>query len=57
MRGDISKYLVQGRKICYCQATKHAFVNNCMSCGKIICEQEGQGPCLFCGAWVDKELM
>jgi len=20
-----------------------------------VCEQEGEGPCLFCGAWVDKE--
>lgn len=28
-----------------------------MSCGKIVCEQEGEGPCLFCGAWVDRETM
>ena len=20
-----------------------------------MCEQEGEGPCLFCGAWVDRE--
>ena len=33
----------------------HAFVNNCVSCGKIVCAQEGIGPCLFCGAWVDQE--
>lgn len=26
-----------------------------MSCGKIVCDQEGEGPCLFCGAWVDRE--
>ena len=26
-----------------------------MSCGKIVCELEGEGPCLFCGAWVDRE--
>jgi hypothetical protein len=32
-------------------------VNNCISCGKIVCEQEGEGPCLFCGAWVDREQM
>ena len=57
VRGDITKYLVVGRKTCYCQASQHPFVNNCMSCGKIICEQEGQGPCLFCGAWVDREIM
>jgi len=31
-------------------------INNCASCGKIICEQEGEGPCLFCGAWVDREI-
>jgi len=46
---------VAGRKICYCQTTLHALVNNCASCGKIVCEQEGEGPCLFCGAWVDRE--
>lgn len=53
VRGDITKYLHAGRQICYCQASKHNFVNNCVSCGKVVCEQEGQGPCLFCGAWVD----
>lgn len=42
------------RIICYCQATKHGLVNNCINCGKIVCEQEGEGPCLFCGAWVDR---
>jgi hypothetical protein len=30
-------------------------VNNCVVCGKIVCEQEGEGPCLFCGAWVDRD--
>ena len=45
------------RIICYCQATKHGLVNNCINCGKIVCEQEGEGPCLFCGAWVDRETM
>jgi len=28
-----------------------------VSCGKIVCEQEGEGPCLHCGAWVDRETM
>lgn len=52
--GDLSKFLVPGRKICYCQTTSHPLVNNCANCGKIVCEQEGEGPCLFCGAWVDR---
>eukprot|EP00347_Sterkiella_histriomuscorum_P000979 403373797 len=51
---DISKFLVAGRKACHCQATSHNLINNCVSCGKIVCEQEGEGPCLFCGAWVEK---
>ena len=38
VRGDISKYLVVGRKICYCQATSHGLINNCMACGKVVCE-------------------
>ncbi|KAG7283778.1 hypothetical protein CRUP_034402 [Coryphaenoides rupestris] len=28
---------------------KHNLINNCISCGRIVCEQEGSGPCLFCG--------
>lgn len=54
---DLSKFLVPGRQICYCQCTRHGLVNNCVSCGKVVCEQEGEGPCLFCGAWVDRETM
>jgi activating signal cointegrator 1 len=34
---------------------RHALVSNCLSCGKIVCEQEGEGPCRFCGALVLKE--
>jgi activating signal cointegrator 1 len=26
-----------------------------VNCGKIVCEAEGEGPCLFCGNWVDRE--
>eukprot|EP01018_Ginkgo_biloba_P038501 Gb_33235 [translate_table: standard] len=37
---------------CDCQARRHKLVSNCLSCGKIICEQEGEGPCSFCGALV-----
>ena len=38
-----------------CQARQHRLVSNCLSCGKIVCEQEGEGPCNFCGALVLRE--
>lgn len=38
-----------GRHACECQASKHDLVNNCIECGRIVCEQEGSGPCFFCG--------
>ena len=41
-----------GRQKCDCQAQKHDLVNNCLACGRIVCEQEGEGPCLFCGEMV-----
>ncbi|KAK7388947.1 hypothetical protein VNO78_23776 [Psophocarpus tetragonolobus] len=44
----------QGRP-CSCQARRHRLVSNCLSCGKIVCEQEGEGPCKFCGALVLRE--
>lgn len=44
--------LLKGRHHCDCQASKHKLVTNCISCGRIICEQEGSGPCLFCGSLV-----
>ena len=37
---------------CNCQSSRHPLINNCLSCGKIVCAQEGSGPCLFCGALV-----
>jgi hypothetical protein len=52
---DFSKVKQAGRNICYCMCTMHPLVNNCVACGKIVCEQEGEGPCLFCGNWVDRE--
>lgn len=52
---DVGRFLVPGRQACYCQCTRHGLVNNCVACGKVVCEQEGEGPCLFCGAWVDRE--
>jgi hypothetical protein len=39
-------------KPCSCQARRHRLVSNCLSCGKVVCEQEGEGPCSFCGALV-----
>lgn len=41
--------LLKGRRHCDCQAAEHKLINNCMGCGRIVCEQEGSGPCLFCG--------
>ena len=36
--------LLKGRHHCDCQAGKHRLVNNCLHCGRIVCEQEGSGP-------------
>jgi hypothetical protein len=33
---------------CDCMATQHSLINNCLGCGRIVCEKEGEGPCLFC---------
>ncbi|XP_063229432.1 activating signal cointegrator 1 [Bacillus rossius redtenbacheri] len=44
--------LLKGRHACECQASKHRLINNCLKCGRIVCEQEGSGPCLFCNALV-----
>ncbi|XP_052860684.1 activating signal cointegrator 1 isoform X2 [Anopheles cruzii] len=51
---DILKNVMmsQGRHYCDCQATKHRLINNCLNCGRIVCEQEGSGSCLFCGLLV-----
>uniref|UniRef100_A0A182N1H8 ASCH domain-containing protein n=1 Tax=Anopheles dirus TaxID=7168 RepID=A0A182N1H8_9DIPT len=47
--------MLKGRHRCDCQASKHRLVNNCLQCGRIVCEQEGSGPCLFCGSLVCTE--
>nr|XP_039253038.1 activating signal cointegrator 1-like [Styela clava] len=44
--------LLPGRNACECQAQKHKLINNCLGCGRVVCEQEGSGPCLFCGKMV-----
>ncbi|XP_060074241.1 activating signal cointegrator 1-like isoform X2 [Ylistrum balloti] len=38
-----------GRHSCECQAAKHKLVNNCLQCGRVVCDQEGSGPCFHCG--------
>ena len=43
-----------GRHPCECQAHKHALISNCLECGRVVCSQEGSGPCLFCGALVSQ---
>jgi len=56
-----SKPQEKQRSKCNCQATKHALINNCLSCGKVVCQKEGSGPCLFCGELVctkeEKEIL
>lgn len=47
--------LLKGRHRCDCQASKHKLINNCVKCGRIVCDQEGSGPCLFCGTLVCSE--
>ncbi|CAF99916.1 unnamed protein product, partial [Tetraodon nigroviridis] len=49
---DRLSVLLPGRHTCECLAQKHKLINNCLSCGRIVCEQEGSGPCLFCGSLV-----
>ncbi|XP_042235200.1 activating signal cointegrator 1-like [Homarus americanus] len=53
--------LLSGRHKCDCQASKHKLISNCLKCGRIVCEQEGSGPCQFCGNMVitkeEKELL
>ncbi|KAF7703324.1 activating signal cointegrator 1 isoform X1 [Silurus meridionalis] len=44
--------LLPGRHTCDCLAQKHKLINNCLTCGWIVCEQEGSGPCFFCGSLV-----
>ncbi|XP_074862770.1 activating signal cointegrator 1 [Carettochelys insculpta] len=44
--------LIPGRHACECLGQKHKLINNCLTCGRIVCEQEGSGPCLFCNTLV-----
>ncbi|KAJ1796636.1 Activating signal cointegrator 1, partial [Coemansia sp. RSA 2399] len=38
---------------CECQASEHPLLTNCLTCGRIICDSEGPGPCMFCGSEVE----
>lgn len=39
------------RRFCLCnaQGSEHKLIGNCLECGKIVCSEEGEGPCLYCG--------
>ncbi|KAL1504602.1 hypothetical protein AB1Y20_008386 [Prymnesium parvum] len=45
---SLHRALRAGRHQCGCNAQRHALLHNCLSCGKVICAQEGAGTCLFC---------
>ncbi|KAJ1664788.1 hypothetical protein IW140_005176 [Coemansia sp. RSA 1813] len=38
---------------CECQASEHPLLTNCLTCGRIICDSEGPGPCMFCRSEVE----
>lgn len=42
--------ILPGQHKCECQATKHPLIRNCLECGRVICAQEGPGPCIFCSS-------
>ncbi|GFE52904.1 activating signal cointegrator 1 [Babesia ovis] len=37
---------------CGCGGHQHECFSNCMGCGRIVCANEGEGPCFHCGALV-----
>jgi len=51
----VEKEIVQSdRQICDCEASVHVLIGNCLNCGRIVCQLEGNGPCTFCGLSLDK---
>lgn len=52
--GEDLQIKLQGRHPCQCMCTHHNLVHNCTNCGRIVCEQEGSGPCFTCGELVCK---
>lgn len=49
---NLADTLKKGRHECLCQARTHKLILNCLGCGRIVCEQEGSGPCFTCGTLV-----
>eukprot|EP01065_Artemidia_motanka_P046751 TRINITY_DN7163_c0_g1_i1.p1 TRINITY_DN7163_c0_g1~~TRINITY_DN7163_c0_g1_i1.p1 ORF type:complete len:724 (+),score=260.18 TRINITY_DN7163_c0_g1_i1:75-2246(+) len=49
--------LLPVKQFCGCEARKHEFVCNCLVCGKIVCEQEGEGYCFFCASEVRRGMV
>ena len=49
---DRMTVLLKGRHKCNCEAKTHSLINNCLTCGRIVCTQEGAGPCFCCGELV-----
>lgn len=43
------QYEKEDRPFCFCNAQTHRLIGNCLTCGRIVCSEEGEGPCLFCG--------
>jgi hypothetical protein len=43
------------RYVCDCQARVHKLISNCLSCGRVICELEGPGKCVFCDSFVESK--
>ena len=39
-----------GRHACECEARRHRLINNCLKCGRVVCDQEGSGPRRHLGA-------
>ncbi|XP_063984542.1 activating signal cointegrator 1 [Diachasmimorpha longicaudata] len=50
--GNKVAVFLKGRVKCDCEAKIHSLINNCLTCGRIVCAQEGAGPCFFCGELV-----
>ncbi|KAF5275376.1 hypothetical protein FQA39_LY06833 [Lamprigera yunnana] len=49
---DFKRTSKEGRQPCNCEAKTHQLINNCLKCGRIVCAQEGSGPCFFCDTLV-----
>ncbi|KAJ3060365.1 hypothetical protein HDU98_003673 [Podochytrium sp. JEL0797] len=47
---------LNNRLLCECLAAKHGLLTNCLTCGKIICNLEGPGPCPSCGELVESAI-